>query len=255
MLGRFGSPDYLHDTPTGGGPPETVTHTHMRLSCSFFVIFVAATKQRGLCTDTLPIMMQPRAEPRARENAPVCLLKARLACARSEDLHSSTAALDKPRASCQQPHRHSWPRLPVRCCRCGDPRPVAFIAGQIVCFSANISKRCSKARAVRLCSTSVCACASPECTARSHGPVHSKGPASSRLRAEEWLLPSFDANDCASERHTPAGCSARGEASNGLGACARCRCRACDAREVHARMLGMCSAHPEIPCLRMLPQV
>ena len=67
--------------------------------------------------------------------------------------------------------------------------------------------------------------------------------------------PWFSANDCASERHTPAGCSARGETSNGLGACARCRCRACDAREVYARMLGMCSAHPEIPCLPMLPQV
>ena len=101
----------------------------------------------------------------------------------------------------------------------------------------------------------ICACASPECTARAHGPVHSKGPASSRLRAEEWLLPSFGANDCASERLTPAGCSVRGEAANALAACARYRCRACDAREVCARMLGMCTAHPDIPRLPVLPQV
>ena len=101
----------------------------------------------------------------------------------------------------------------------------------------------------------ICACASPECTARAHGPVHSKGPASPRRRAEEWLQPSFRANDCASERLTPAGCSVRGEAANGLGARAWCHCRACDAREVYARMLGMCSAHPDFPCLPVLPQV
>ena len=78
---------------------------------------------------------------------------------------------------------------------------------------------------------------------------------SSRRRAEEWLLPPFGANDCASERHTPAGCSVRGEAANGLGARAWYRCRACDARELCARMLGMCTAHPEIPRLPVLPQV
>ena len=81
-----------------------------------------------------------------------------------------------------------------------------------------------------------------------HHPVYA-------LKSGCCLRSRFGANDCASERHTPAGCSARGEASNGLGACARCRCRACDAREVYARMLVMCSAHPEIPCLPMLPQV
>ena len=101
----------------------------------------------------------------------------------------------------------------------------------------------------------ICACASPECTARAHGPVHSKGPASSRLRAEEWLLPSFGANESASERLTPAGCSVRGEAADALGARAWCHCRTCDAREVRARMLGMCSAYPDIPCLPVLPQV
>ena len=77
---------------------------------------------------------------------------------------------------------------------------------------------------------------------------------SSRQRAEEWLLPPFRANDCASERLTPAGCSVRGAAANGLAACARYPCRACDAIEVHARMLGMCCAHPDIPCLDVLRQ-
>ena len=85
--------------------------------------------------------------------------------------------------------------------------------------------------------------------------MHSKGPASSRLRAEEWLLPSFGANESASERLTPAGCSVRGEAANALGARAWCHCRTCDAREVRARMLGMCSAYAEVPCLPVLPQV
>ena len=88
-----------------------------------------------------------------------------------------------------------------------------------------------------------------------HGLFRVQGPASSRRRAEEWLLPPFCANDCASERHTPAGCSVRGEAANGLAARARYRCRTCDAREVRARMLGMCSAHPDFPCLPVLPQV
>ena len=88
-----------------------------------------------------------------------------------------------------------------------------------------------------------------------HGLFPVQGPVSIRQRAEEWVQPSFGANDCASERHTPAGCSVRGEAANALGACARCRCRACDAREVYARMLGMCSAHPDIPRLPVLPQV
>ena len=66
---------------------------------------------------------------------------------------------------------------------------------------------------------------------------------------------SFGANDWASERRAAAGCRVRGEAANGLVARAWCHCRACDAREVCARMLGMRSAYAEIPRLPVLPQV
>ena len=99
-----------------------------------------------------------------------------------------------------------------------------------------------------------CASASSTGTAVRHERVPVQGPASIRQRAEEWLQPSFRANDSASESHTPAGCSVRDEAANGLAARARYRCRTCDAREVHAHMLGMYCAHPEIPCLDVLRQ-
>ena len=101
----------------------------------------------------------------------------------------------------------------------------------------------------------ICGCASQTGKTTRHGLFPVQGPVSIRQRAEEWVQPSFGANDCASERHTPAGCSVRGEAANGIGARAWCRCRACDASEVYARMLGMCSAHPDIPRLPVLPQV
>ena len=82
-----------------------------------------------------------------------------------------------------------------------------------------------------------------------------EGPALIDVTPEEWQGPSFGAKDSASERDTPAGCSVRREAANGLGARAWYRCRARDAREVCARMLGMLSAHPNIPRLPVLPQV
>ena len=100
----------------------------------------------------------------------------------------------------------------------------------------------------------ICACASQTGKTTRHGLLPVQGPVSSRQRAEEWQLPPFGANDSASERHAAAGCSVRGEAANGLAARARYRCRACDAREVRARMLGMYCAHPEIPCLDVLRQ-
>ena len=101
----------------------------------------------------------------------------------------------------------------------------------------------------------ICGCASQTGKTTRHGLFPVQGPVSIRQRAEEWVQPSFGANDCASERHTPAGCSVRGEAANALGARAWCHCRTCDARELCARMLGMCIAHPEIPRLPVLPQV
>ena len=101
----------------------------------------------------------------------------------------------------------------------------------------------------------ICASASKTRKTARHGLFRVQGPVSSRQRAEEWQLPPFGANDSASKRRAAAGCSVRSKAANALGACARCRCRACDAREVCARMLGMCCAHPRIPRLPVLPQV